>query len=159
MSKYQWLLFLHVTGAFLFLGGTVVAGVLMIAALRRERPSEIAVLLRLTRPVVIAISIGTALLFVFGIWLVSASPNGYNERQAWVIAAFILFVLVNALGGMTGKRDRATRELAESLAGSGDAPSPELQARLRNPVVLSLSFASFALTLLILALMIWKPGA
>ena len=82
MGKYQWLLFLHVTGAFLFLGGTVVAGVLMLAALRRERPSEIAALLRLTRPAVIAIAIGTILLLVFGIWLVSASPNGYDAGQA-----------------------------------------------------------------------------
>jgi uncharacterized membrane protein len=109
--------------------------------------------------VVIAISVGTALLFVFGIWLVSASPNGYGYGQAWVIAAFILFVVVNALGGMTGKRERATRELAEQLAGSGDAPSAELQARLRDPLVRSLSLLSFLLTLVILVLMIWKPGA
>ena len=159
MGKYQWLLFLHVTGAFLFLGGTVVAGVLMLAALRRERPSEIAVFLRLTRPALIAISIGVGLLFIFGIWLVSASPNRYDAGQAWVIAAFLLFVLVNALGGMSGKRERATRELAERLAGSGDEPSAELQARLRDPVVRSLSLASFLLTLVILGLMIWKPGA
>jgi uncharacterized membrane protein len=159
MGKYQWLLFLHVTGAFLFLGGTVVGGVLLVAALRRERPSEIAALLRLTRPAVIAISVGVPLLFVFGLWLVSASPNGYSGGQAWVIAAFVLFVLVNAIGGLTGRRDRATRELAERLAGSGDTPSPELQARLRDPMVLTLWVTSFVLTLAILILMIWKPGA
>jgi uncharacterized membrane protein len=159
MGKYQWLLFLHVTGAFLFLGGTVVAGVLMLAALRRERPSEIAALLRLTRPVVIAITIGTTLLFVFGIWLVSASPNGYDAGQAWVIAAFLLFIVVNALGGMSGKRERATRELAERLAGSGDQPSAELQAQLRDARVRTLSLLSFLLTLVILGLMVWKPGA
>jgi hypothetical protein len=58
MGKYEWLLFLHVTGAFLFPGGTVVAGVLNVAALRRERPSEIAVLLRLIGRTVIGFGIG-----------------------------------------------------------------------------------------------------
>jgi hypothetical protein len=40
---YQWLLFFHVTGAFLLLGGGVVAAALNLAALRRE-PSEILLL-------------------------------------------------------------------------------------------------------------------
>ena len=38
MTTYDWLLFLHVTGAFLLVGGAVVAIVLDIAAQRRERP-------------------------------------------------------------------------------------------------------------------------
>ena len=49
MSTYDWLLFLHITGAFLLLGGGVVAGALNIAALRRERPSEIVLLYGLIR--------------------------------------------------------------------------------------------------------------
>jgi uncharacterized membrane protein len=159
MGKYQWLLFLHVTGAFLFFGGSVVAGVLNTVAQRRERPSEIALLLRLTRLGVIALSAGTPMLFVFGLWLVSASPNGYSYGQAWVIAALVLFVFVNAIGGIGGKREKETRLFAESLASAGDAPSPELTARLRDPRVHLLSWLSFVLTLAILALMIWKPGA
>ena len=47
------LLFLHLVSAFLFVSGTVAAGVLQIAALRRERPSEIALLLRTTRVAVL----------------------------------------------------------------------------------------------------------
>lgn len=159
MGKYQWLLFLHVTGAFLFFGGSVVAGVLNVAAQRRERPSEIALLLRLTRVPVIAFSVGTPLLFVFGLWLVSASPNGYSYGQAWVIAALVLFVVVNAIGGLGGKREKETRLLAESLAAAGDAPSPELTERLRDPRMRILTWSSFLLTVSILVLMIWKPGA
>ena len=49
MSKYDWLLFLHVTGAFLLLGGSVVAGALNLFALNRDKPSEVAVLLGLLR--------------------------------------------------------------------------------------------------------------
>ena len=49
VSKYDWLLVLHITGAFLFAGGIVVGGVLNVSAQLRERPSEIALLLGLTR--------------------------------------------------------------------------------------------------------------
>ncbi len=133
MGKYQWLLFLHVSGAFLFLGGSIVGGVLTAFAQRRERPSEIAALLRIARAAVVAISVGVLLLFVFGLWLVRASPNGYDYGDAWVIAALVLFVLVNVIGGTAGKSEKATRRLAESLAADGDAPSAELRARLRDP--------------------------
>src|SRR4249919_2892197 len=110
MGKYEWLLFLHVTGAFLFLGGTVVAGVLNIAALKRERPSEVAVLLKLIVLAVVAMGIGFFLVLVFGLWLVHVAGFGYGD--GWVIGALALFILANALGGMGGSRDRATREFA-----------------------------------------------
>ena len=67
--------------------------------------------------------------------------------------------LANALGGIGGGREKKTRELAERLAAEGDAPSAELTARLRDPVWLALSWGSGIVILVILALMIWKPGA
>jgi hypothetical protein len=42
VTKYDWLLLVHISGAFLFLSGSVVAGVLALAAMQRERPSEVA---------------------------------------------------------------------------------------------------------------------
>ena len=61
--------------------------------------------------------------------------------------------------GAGGKRDKETRLLAERLAAGGDTPSGELQARVRDPVALSLNLASSLLGIAILVLMIWKPGA
>ena len=55
MDTYDWLLFLHVLGAFLVLGGAVMAGVFNFAALRRERPSEIALLFKFARVAVASI--------------------------------------------------------------------------------------------------------
>ena len=50
MSLYQWLLFFHVTGAFFLIGGIVVAGILNLAALVKDRPpSEVAALYGLIR--------------------------------------------------------------------------------------------------------------
>ena len=157
VSKYDWLLVFHVTGAFLLIGGTVMGGVFNIAALRRERPSEIALLLGLTRWAVVAISAGVLLTLVFGLWLVSV--RGYSYGSFWVIAALVLWVLANALGGAGGRREKEKRLLAERLAAESDAPSPELRSRLRDPVALGLSYASGVAVLLILVDMIWKPGA
>jgi hypothetical protein len=159
MDKYQWLLFFHVTGAFLLVGGSVVAVVLNVSALRRQRPSEIALLLGLVRFAVAAIGVGMLVTIAFGLWLVSAAPYDYSYGSFWVIAALVLWAASNALGSRGGKRDRETRVLAERLAAAGDAPSAELSARLRDPVSLALSYGSGLAVLLILVDMIWKPGA
>ena len=157
MDRYEWLLFLHVTGAFLVLGGAVMGGVFNLFALGRERPSEIVLLFRLARVAVTSISIGMLLTIALGLWLVSEA--GYDWGDSWIVASLALWVLANALGGIGGRRERKTRELAENLAAQGDVPSSELRARLRDPVTLALSWGSGIAVLGILALMIWKPGA
>ncbi|MDX6409202.1 MAG: hypothetical protein QOE13_2273 [Gaiellaceae bacterium] len=157
MDTYDWLIFLHVTGAFLVLGGAVMAGIFNFAALRRERPSEVAVLFRLAKAAVTAISVGMVLTLGFGLWLVH--DVGYGWGQTWIILSLVLWVLANALGGVGGRREKQTRELAERLAAEGDAPSTELSSRLHDPVWLALSWGSGVVIVVILALMIWKPGA
>ena len=157
MNTYQWLLVFHVTGAFLLLGGGAIAAALSLSALGRERPSEIVLLFGLIRIAVVAIMAGTLLAFVFGLWLVHEA--GYGYADGWVIAAILLLIVANAMGGMGGKRDEATAKLARELAASGDAPSPELKARVRDPISLTLSYGSGLVLIAVLALMVWKPGA
>jgi uncharacterized membrane protein len=159
VSTYDWLLFLHVTGAFLLAGGAVVAGALNIAAQLRPRPSEIALLLGLIRYAVVAIGIGALMTLGFGLWLVDEGPWGYGYGQGWVIAAIVLWVIGNAMGGAGGRRERETQELASRLAEEGDAPSRELRARMRDPVSLVLSYGSGVVVFAVLAVMVWKPGA
>ena len=156
MSTYQWLLFFHVTGAFLLLGGGVIAATLNLAALRRERPSEILLLFSLIRVAVAPIMVGALLALVFGLWLVHEAGFGYGDT--WVVLALVLFVLGNALGGIGGRRDERTARFARELAASGDAPSAELRARVRDPVSLTLSYGSGLVFVALLAIMIWKPG-
>ncbi len=151
------MLFLHVTGAFLFLGGVVVAWVLGIAAALRKRPSEIALLLGLTGTAAAAIGLGLLLSIVFGLWLVF-DLDQYDLWDGWVIAALVMWALSGALGGTAGRRDKETRLFAERLAAEADVPSNELVARVRDPVALSLNIASSLLGFAILAIMIWKPG-
>jgi len=157
VSKYDWLLFFHVTGAFLLIGGTVMGGAFSFAMVRRDVPSEILLLHGLTRVAVAAISAGVLLTIVFGLWLVDVRGYGYGEF--WVVASLVLWVYANAAGGVGGRREKRTRELAERLVAEGDFPSAELRARVRDPVSLALSYSSGVAILLILVLMIWKPGA
>jgi uncharacterized membrane protein len=157
LSKYDWLLFLHITGAFLLLGGGVVAAALNMAALRRDRPSEILLLFGLIRIAVASIIAGTVLAFVFGLWLVSEVGYGYGD--GWIVAAIVLLILGNAIGGFAGSRDARTAKFAQQLLAEGDTPSEELRARVRDPINLVCNYGSGLILVALLAIMIWKPGA
>ena len=147
----------HVGGAFCIFAGAVLAAVPQLAAMRRERPSEIALLLGLTRVAVVLISLGMLVTLGLGLWLVDETR--YKLGDGWISTSLLLWILALAAGTLGGRRDRRTREFAEQLATRGDAPSPELRARLRDPLSLGLSYASGVLVLAILVLMIWKPGS
>jgi len=157
VAAYHWLLFLHLLGAFCFFAGAAVAGTLQLGALRRERPSEILVLLRLTRVGVILVVLGAAMTLGFGIGL--ASHLGYGLTPGWIQASLGLWAASVVLGAIGGRTARKARYLAERLAGQGDAVSEELRALVAHRPSLWLSYASGALIVAIVVLMVWKPGA
>ena len=147
---------LHVTGAFLFLGGAVAASVLNVLALRVERPSEAAMLLGLIKITVIVMGVGIAATLILGIWL--WHHDGYALGTAWLWAAVVLWVLANILGDRGGRHQGRTRKLAQQLAASGDATTDELRALLRHRRGNAMSWLAGVASLAILVLMIWKPG-
>ena len=151
----EWLLFLHLAGAFVYVSGAVAAAALRLAALRRERPSEIALLLRTVRPLVPVVGLGLLAVVVFGSWL--AERLGIGFGASWIAATFVLLGWTLVVGAIAGRQDRHTRELAEQLASEGDQPSDELGRRLRDPVNLALNASLLVVTVAIVALMGWKP--
>ena len=157
MSTYDWLLFAHITGVFLLIGGAVIAAVLNLVALGRDRPSEIDALFGLIKLAALPIGIGAFMAFVFGLWLVHEADYSYGD--GWVVAAIVLFVIFAAAGSFGGRRDDATRRLAHELAEEGDAPSAVIRRRVRDPLSLALSYGAGILMVAVLALMVWKPGA
>src|SRR5438046_9276688 len=141
MSLYQWLLCFHVTGVFFLIAGIVVAGILNLASIVKDRrPSEVAALYGLIRFAVPLIGAGLFLTLVIGLWLVH--NVGYGYGQTWIVAAIVLWVVGSALGNIDGKCQRQTGELAQRLAAEGDAPSPELRPRLLHPLARSITCAS-----------------
>ena len=156
MDAYNWLLFFHLLGAFCFVAGAAVAGTLQIGALRRERPSEILTLLRLTRVGVLLVVAGAVLTLAFGIAL--ASHLGYGLTPGWIQAALGLWLASVVLGAIGGRTARHARYRAEELAAAGDQPDEELRALVAHRPSLILSYVSGLLLLVILVLMVWKPG-
>jgi uncharacterized membrane protein len=157
VSKIDTLLFLHVLGGSLVVGGAVGISVFSLAAIRRVRPSEVALLFNLGRVTEAMINVGAVLALAFGIWLVLEFD--YSFGDAWIVAALALFALSAVLGTLGGVRYAGARRLAEKLAASNDEPTAELQARLEDLWALVLSWASGAAAVAILAMMIFKPGA
>jgi uncharacterized membrane protein len=157
VNLYDWLLFFHVTGAFFLIGGIVIAGILNVVAIAKDRPpSQVASLYGLIRFAVPLIGAGLLLTLAIGLWLVNEADYGYGE--AWIVSAIVLWVLAGVLGNIDGKYQRQTGELARRLAAEGDAPSSELRARLRNPLALAISYGSGLMAFAVLGIMIWKPG-
>jgi uncharacterized membrane protein len=157
VRTYQWLLFFHLVGAMCFFAGAAVAGTLQLAAVRRERPSEILLLLRLTRVGVVLVMLGAALTLGFGIGL--ASHLGFGLKPAWIQASLGLWAASILLGALGGRTARYARRLAERLAANGDEPSSELRALVAHRPSLWLSYASSVLVVAILVLMVWRPGS
>jgi uncharacterized membrane protein len=158
VNLYDWLLFFHITGAFFLLGGIVISGILNFVAVAKDRrPSQVASLYGLIRFAVPLIGAGLLLTLAIGLWLVNEADYGFGE--AWIVTAIVLWVLAGSLGSIDGKYQRQTGELAQRLAAEGDAPSPELRARLRNPLALAISYGSGLMAFAVLGIMIWKPGA
>jgi hypothetical protein len=148
VTTTQWLIGFHVVGAFLFVSGAVAVGALHALAVRRERPSEIAFLLGLTRSAVVVVGIGALVTLALGAW-----------NDGWISAALALWLASVVLGGIGGRSARHARYLAERLAAEGDQPSEELRRRLADPVARTLNYGSFLAVVAVLALMVWKPGA
>jgi uncharacterized membrane protein len=157
VTTVQWLLGFHVVGAFLFVSGAVAVGALHTLATRREKPSEVAFLLSLTRPAVAFVGAGALLTLGLGAWLVH--EQGWSWGDGWIAAALVLWIASVVLGGIGGRSARHTRYLAERLAAEDDRPSDELRRALSDPVAQALNYGSFLAVVAVLALMIWKPGA
>jgi uncharacterized membrane protein len=157
VTTAQWLIGFHVVGAFLFVSGAVAVGALHALATRREKPSEVAFLLALTRPAVAVVGAGALLTLGLGAWLVD--EEGQDWEDGWISAALLLWVAAVVLGAIGGRSARHARYLAERLAAEGDRPSEDLRRALADPIAQALNYGSFLAVVAVLALMIWKPGA
>jgi len=148
-------LYMHLVGAFLFIGGVTVAGIAFEAARGRARPDEIALLLGVTRIGVVFVGLGGLVLLAFGLWLVELEHLSYGA--VWIVAALALFVATCALGAFGGRRPKQARLLATRLAREGREATPELRALLDDRSSRIANYLSALLLLVMLALMVFRP--
>jgi hypothetical protein len=105
------------------------------------------------------LGIGAVLTLALGIWL-AIYLEAYHPWDGWIIAAYVLWIVVSGLSRATATRYKATRERAEELlAAHHEGQSDELLVMLRSPATYWLQLAAGAAVLLFLADMIFKPGA
>lgn len=152
------MLLFHLLGALIFFSGAAVAAVGQFEALRRRRPSEVALLLGTTRWGVALVGLGALMTLVFGSLLV-ARRDAWSFQQAWIEAAYALWLASMVAGALGGRPARKARELAERLAAEGDGPSEELDRAVRDPRSLMLSLASGVILIALVVDMVWKPGS
>jgi hypothetical protein len=88
VSRYDWLLFLHLIGAFAAVGSAVVFSVLLLGA-DRVAGAELTFLARRLWDV------GGLLTLVFGIWL---ALDDYSIGDGWILGALVLWAIAAGTG-------------------------------------------------------------
>lgn len=112
-ARYDWLMFLHVLAAMIWLGGAVCVTVLAGAALRSGKPDAVARFIAGWR-IVGPPTLGPASLAVlgFGIWLVLDS-DAWDFDQTWVRLALIVAAFLVG-GAIVGRAAGAAGRAAEA---------------------------------------------
>jgi hypothetical protein len=137
MSLYDWLLFIHVFGAFALVAGATAMGPFALglgrAALERGDSAKLAL-------IGAGLSgLGFALTLVIGLWLVG--NVGYSFFRFWILAALVLWAIGGYSNGEVARTAKAVR--TEQDAGRD---------------VRALWGVNVLAAALVLALMVWKPG-
>jgi uncharacterized membrane protein len=137
MSLYETLLFLHVFGAFALVAGTTAMAPFAMGwgqvALERTGAA------RLATTGSILSGVGAILTIVLGLWLVG--NVGYSFFRVWILAALVFWAVAGYCNG----------EVARSARDSANAAD-----RGRNLKVLWA--VDMAAAILLIAIMVWKPG-
>ena len=159
VSLDDWILALHVLSAFAVVAGVVLFWVLISAIRQTDRPDDTVRLNPLVKVGNAAVGVGATGTIVLGIWL-AISKDEYQVWDGWVIAALVLWVLAAETGRRAGAEDMKGMRAAEELQASGQAgSSAELGALNRTSVGVVMHGLTTLVVLLLLADMIWKPGA
>jgi hypothetical protein len=158
VSLDDWILSLHVLSAFALVAGTVVFWVLVFEVRRTDTPEGTIRMEPVVKVGNIATGIGAVGTILFGLWL-AISLDDYKLWDGWVLAAIVLWAAVMATGQRTGVAYMQGMKKAEELQASGQTgASGDLLALNRTQRGLVLHAATSLLVLLILIVMIWKPG-
>jgi uncharacterized membrane protein len=159
VSFDDWLLALHVVGAFAYVAGIVLFWILIVAVRKVDTPDGTIRMEPIVKVGNVAVGIGAGATIVLGIWL-AFSFGGYNIWDGWIVAALVLWVLSTVLGQRTGVAYTRGMTKAKELQAAGQAGSnAELLALNRTSNGVVLHFLTSTVVLLILLDMIFKPGA
>src|SRR4051795_2306457 len=137
MSLYETLLFFHVLGAFALVAGTTAMAPFALGwgqvVLERAGAARLAFIGSILS------GVGAVLTLVLGLWLVH--NVGYQFFRFWVLGALVLWAIAGYSNG----------EVAGSAREAGKEEGPGRDVRM-------LWYVDIAGAILLLVLMVWKPG-
>ena len=153
------LVFLHILGAFLLVGGAGIATALGIKASKSRHAQTIAELSGLS---VVAeryvITPGALLALIAGTFLVHRSGHTFDEF--WLIAAYALWITAISIGWLVlGRHNARVHKLARQVAASGVEMTDELRAEAAAPVGMIFGLLENVIIVAFLYLMVVRPGA
>jgi uncharacterized membrane protein len=159
VSLDQWLLALHVLGAFAYVGGVVLFWILIVAVRTIDTPEATTRMEPIVKVGNAAVGIGGIGTIALGIWLAFA-VDSYAIWDGWIIAALVLWAVAAAFGQRTGVAYMRGMTKARELEAAGQTgANAELLALNRTTDGVVLHFLTSVAVLLILLDMIFKPGA
>jgi hypothetical protein len=126
---YDWLLFFHVLAAFMLASTVVTYSAVVLGAPAGPRAISLANILW---------DVGGLATLVLGIWL-ALDVDTYEVWDGWILGAIVAWVIATGLGQQVRKGTEGDGTVAERLA--------------------TLHWLRTAMVLVLLILMIWKPGA
>jgi hypothetical protein len=155
VNFYAWMLALHLLAAFAIASALVLFSVLVFNGRRMNSPEQGRLLFRIAPIGTPLIGGGAVLALILGVILAIDSKR-FEIWDGWIIAGIVLWALMGAIGGRTGKYYTEVQKLAEE---GGEGAHQEVLARLRAPTGALLHLGTVLVFLLILLDMIFKPGA
>ena len=138
MDLYDWLLFLHVLSAGLAVGAMAALWGLLWGTRAGSALLDQTSARSYGRFFGMVVGVGMMSALIFGIWL-AIHEDAYQVWDGWILASLVLWMIGGGAGGQAGK--------------AFEANPPDRAKGIRFQTISSVAL------LLILILMIWKPGA
>ena len=152
MELREWLVFLHILGSVIWVGGTIVTTALMA---RASRAHDRTVILRLTDEIewVGRRLVGPSVFVVVGVgvWLVPITEE-WHLTQLWIWLSLVLVAVSTFLGIYSGAEGAEIPRLADELG------AEHHEVRGRSSRLLWLAGLDTLILLVIVWLMVFKPG-
>ena len=139
MDLSDWLLSLHVLSAFIAVGALTALWALILGTRETAPLLDPPSATTFGRVAGILVGVGLMGVLVFGIWL-AIDDEAYQLWDGWILASLVLWAIGGWAGGQAGKSFESD-------------PVANRAAGIRYQAINSLA------VLVILVLMIWKPGA
>ena len=158
MELNDWILALHLLSAFALVGAEVVFGAMIVALWRENSTTRVNSFFGVSRIATVLVLAGSAGTLIFGIWL-AISKEPYDIWDAWVIAAIVLWAISGWTGQESGKGYGNAGMEARRLAQAGTPTSVLVGETFGPSRAFKMHLVSNAAIVVILILMIWKPGA